>query len=152
MIDARCRTELLACAVFAALSVIVRVAFRELYPFSVVPVFSDAPRTMCAYRAWDPDGRPIRPARLGLQRNYWGIPASFPSGLEPPATLDVPGQVPTEAAVRDFVQARLAKLPGLAFVVVEQRVLGAVDERRVGVTRVSRWKIRNAAATPPSPR
>ena len=70
------------------------------------------------YQVLDAGGRRLDPARFHLQRNYWGLLHTDPSGLKPPPTLDVFGEVPDLESLTRHVRRELAGYPGLDRVTV----------------------------------
>lgn len=154
------RMELGIVGLFVALNVTVPLAARELYPFSSFHGFVDSARRYCDYRVVGPEGEPLSTAAFGLHRNYYGnggysvnLPEPHRGGVPLPPTLDRFGEVPSEARVRTHVRERLERShPKLDWVRVTQRVVGAVDDDRVGVVRTHTWRIRNPARSGVAPR
>jgi hypothetical protein len=148
----RGRRELLLVAAFATAFVVVPLFVTDLFPFSQAPMFADAPRQCCNYTVYLPDGQQSPPDRLkdvGLQRNYWGNPVGVGTGFLPPTSVDVFGEVATEAEVRKVVEEHLRERPELPFVDVVQEVIGALDDQRAGIRETHRWHIENPALRRP---
>ena len=113
----------------------------DLYPFTVVPMFSDSPQVYCNYLVYDPEGSLLRADDFQLQREYDGNPVGLGAGLVPRPTLDRFGTVPDERAVVDHVARRLAAMDDLRYVDVVQEVIGQVSSEKVGVLRTSQWRV-----------
>jgi hypothetical protein len=144
---------LMACGAFVLANLLVPLRWGEVYPFTVAPMFRDAPLTYCNYRVYSPAGNlladnstrrddPVdRPDPFRLRRYYDGNPVGLGVGIRPPSTLDTFGSVPSEGAVRRHFQGCLATRSDLPYVIVEQEVIGPIDAWRVGVRRTHRWHI-----------
>lgn len=145
----------MCCAAFVVANIAIPLTLGDVYPFTVAPMFSDAPREYCDYRVYDPDGKlladnstrridpPGAPDPFCLRRYYDGNPAGLGVGVCPPRTIDggVFGSVQSEQHVRKHFEQCLKDHPDLAFVDVEQDIVGPVDELRVGVMKTNRWRI-----------
>jgi hypothetical protein len=145
---------LACCAAFVALNVIVPLTLGDVYPFTVAPMFCDAPQAYCNYRVYAPDGTLLadnstrridplgKPDPFCLRRYYDGNPTGCGVGVCPPPTIDggIFGSVHDEAHVRahiaEFLVARTEP-----YVDVEQEIVGAIDDHRVGVLKTNRWRI-----------
>ena len=134
---------MLAAAALLAANVVVPIAMGDVYPFTSAPMFRDAPRLYCNYRIHGPDGQPLPSERFLCQRIYDGNPVGYGVGVKPPRVLEEFGVAHDEATVRRHIGEQLASAEnrGYAYVEVEQEVIGPVDERRIGVVRVDRWRI-----------
>lgn len=149
-------TLALACmAAFVAANVVIPLTLGDVYPFTVAPMFSDAPQAYCNYRVYAPDGKlladnstrrvdpPGAPDPFCLRRYYDGNPAGLGVGVCPPRTIDggIFGSVQNEQHVREHFEQCLKDHPDLHYVEVEQEIVGAVDDMRVGVIKTNRWRI-----------
>lgn len=146
---------LACCAGFVAANVIVPLTLGDVYPFTVAPMFCDAPRAYCNYRVYAPDGTlladnstrridpPGGPDPFCLRRYYDGNPTGCGVGVCPPPTIDggIFGSVHDEAHVRAHFTECLAKRSE-AYVDVEQEIVGPVDDYRVGLIKTNKWQIR----------
>jgi hypothetical protein len=132
---------LVAVGLFVAVSLIVPVVTTEMCPFSRAPMFADAPRVYQTFEVFNPAGKKLPALEFGLQRNYWGNPLGVGVGYCPPVSVDTFGEVAAREQVEEMVVARLRQRPDLPWVEVVQKVIGAVDERHVGVIQESRWRI-----------
>ena len=150
---------LICCAAIVAANLIVPLTLGDVYPFTVAPMFCDAPRTYCNYRVYGPDGElladnstrridpPGAPDPFCLRRYYDGNPTGLGVGICPPRTIDggVFGSLQGEQHVRKHFEQCLREHPKLPFVDVEQEIVGPLDERRVGVIAINRWRIGRGA-------
>jgi hypothetical protein len=146
---------LACCAAFVLANVAIPLTLGDVYPFTMAPMFCDAPRAYCNYRVYDPEGNlladnstrrvdpPGAPDPFCLRRYYDGNPAGLGVGVCPPPTIDggTFGGVQDEARVRSHFAECLADHPQLAFVDVEQEIVGPLDELRVGVIQTHRWRV-----------
>jgi hypothetical protein len=143
------RAELFAVAAFLALDLGVPAFFEEMYPFSRMALFTDAPQRMAAYEIRSPDGRSLPLSDFGLQRSYAGErgfnaqhPGPHPSGLRAMPTLDRMGEVPRQDDLVRVVREHLASsgLPyvDLAVDVYEPSADGRMVRRPVSRARVAR--------------
>jgi hypothetical protein len=127
--------ELVFCAAYVLAGVLVPLAFEELYPFSRVAIFVDAPQFMCTYRAWLPNGAEVPLQLVGLDRQYVALrgftarhPERHTAAVLLPPTIDRSGVVPDEGEIVAIVAGRLAQT-NIPYLDVEQTVLGAMDTR-----------------------
>lgn len=139
----RGRLELTVCAIFCLAHVLIPIALRELYPFSIAPMFEDAPRVYCRYEVHQPDGASLPLAEFGLQRNYWGNPLTYGMGVKPAFTIDRFGHVAEQTEVIHQVEQSLTLRPELSYVDVTQEVVGARNTQTIGVLRHSNWRVFN---------
>lgn len=144
----RRRLELGVVGAFATLNLVVPVLTAELFPFSRFWLFADAPRRYCHYEIRTSEGKPVPPQALGLQRNYNGAQPYRYHGRVLPPTIDRFGDVAREEEVRAQARGFLAEHPAIRFLDVQQDVIGAADQDRVGVVSTRRWRIYNAADPP----
>jgi hypothetical protein len=145
--ERRLRTpEVIAIGLFLLANLIVPLTAGELYPFTIAPMFSDRPVQYCDYRVWAPDGTELPLQDFELQRNYDGNPVGMGAGVQPPPTLDEFGTAPDETTLRRHVGRVLQhKHAHLAYVDVQQEVIGPIDADRVGVIHSIRIRIMNDA-------
>jgi hypothetical protein len=150
---------LVCCAIFMAANIAIPLTLGDVYPFTVAPMFSDAPRAYCNYRVYGPDGRlladnstrridpPAAPDPFCLRRYYDGNPTGLGVGVCPPATIDGGnfGSVQSEQHVRKHFEQCLREHPELAYVDVEQDIIGPLDDYRVGVVKTNRWRVAREA-------
>jgi hypothetical protein len=155
----------LAVGLLLAANALVPLVCGDIYPFTSAPMFRDAPTQYANYRVYDPQGNelPSRhyaldkgktedPFRIG--RVYDGNPVGYGVGIAPPPVLEQKfGMVHDEAIVRRHIQKQLARPENAKYpyVEVEQDVIGAIDEQRVGVVATRRWRIERASASPDQP-
>ena len=146
---------LACCAAFVAANLMVPLTLGDVYPFTVAPMFCDAPQAYCNYRVYDPDGNlladnstrridpPGGPDPFCLRRYYDGNPPGLGVGVCPPPTIDGGqfGSVHDEQHVRQHIAHCLADHPDLSFVDVEQDIVGPTDDLRVGIIKTNRWRI-----------
>lgn len=101
--------------------------FGELFPFTVSPMFRDAPSVYCVYEVSSPDGQKLDNQDFGLQRNYDGNPVGLGAGRRPPTSVDRFGEVATVDEIREQVGLSLrARKDGWDFVDVTQTVIARV--------------------------
>lgn len=126
-----------ACTVgFAVCNIVLSIVYRDLYPFTITPMFCDNPRLYCDYQVFDPQGAPLPLDDFQLQRNYDGNPLGLGAGVQPTHSLDKFGTVPDESALIAHVAHVLAaRFPEHRYVDVVQTLIGPVDENRVGVIK-----------------
>ncbi len=125
------RKELLLVGAFAALNVLVPLCVLELYPFSIGPMFRDAPRRYTEYSAVGPDGTPVPLVELGLHRRYNGNPPWGTGFLHRPTIDNFDGDPPPMPEVAAWVRERLAGRPE-ASVTVTRRVIADLGDGTVG--------------------
>lgn len=137
-------------ALFVVANVAIPLCCAELYPFTNAALFSDAPRVLCDYEITAPSGEHLPNMSFGISRQYWGLrgfssvnPNPHPRAIQLPTTIDRVGQVPSKEEVTEVIQQNLRVLRSLEYVEVQQRVLGAIDENRVGVTQRRTWRVYN---------
>ena len=148
----------IAVGLLLAANAIVPAVCGDVYAFTSGPMFRDAPTQYADYRVYDPAGNRLPSKHYALKRHgsdpfligrvYDGNPVGYGVGIAPPPVLEQEfGVVHDEATVRRHIQNQLtrpenAKYP---YVVVEQDVIGAIDEQRVGVVKTTRWKVGRSA-------
>ena len=130
------RAERVFIWLFCACSVLLPLVFGELFPFSSAPMFRDQPVVYCEYQVTGPKGAELSLKDFRLQRNYDGNPPGMGAGVIPEPSFDQFGKAPSVDMVRAHVEERLRTAhPGLDYVDVRQRVIGSIDDDRVGVIR-----------------
>src|SRR5438045_2716938 len=95
-----CPIVLACCALFVAANLIVPLTLGDVYPFTVAPMFCDAPQAYCNYRVYGPGGELLadnstrqidplsKPDPFCLRRYYDGNPTGLGVGVCPPRTID----------------------------------------------------------------
>jgi hypothetical protein len=141
------------CCLFAAANVIVPLTLGDVYPFTVAPMFRDAPQQYANVRVFAPDGKKLAdnsrraldaatsPDPFCLRRYYDGNPVGCGVGICPPKTIDDFGKVPHEQAVREHITQHWPRDLNLEYVEVEQEIVGPLDAQRVGVQSTQRWRV-----------
>jgi hypothetical protein len=150
---------LVCCAAFIAANLLVPLTLGDVYPFTVAPMFRDAPRRYCNYRVFAPDGTVLadnstrrgdplsKPDPFLLRRYYDGNPVGFGVGVRPPVTLGDFGPVHDEAEIRShFARVWPAEMTH-AYVVVEQEIVGPLTGGRVGILETRRFRVERPLAT-----
>jgi hypothetical protein len=144
---------LACCAAFAIANVIVPLTLGDVYPFTVAPMFRDAPQHYANHRVFSPAGEKIADnSRRALdsansadpfllRRYYDGNPVGCGVGICPPKTLDEFGVVPDEQTVRAHIAKHWPSELKYKYVEVEQEIIGPIDAQRVGVQRTHRWRM-----------
>ena len=129
-------------AAFVVLEVGAPLVFEEMYPFSRMGLFTDAPRVAVAYDVKSPEGRALDPQDFGLGLAYVGErgfsarhPSPHVSGLREPPGLHAIDVIPSEQDVVKTIQGHLSDA-GVAFVDVTQWAYGSalpgtLERRRV---------------------
>jgi hypothetical protein len=136
------RLALASAVSFACCNLVLSIAFGDLYPFTITPMFCDHPRLYCVYQVLDPQGVRLPLRDLHLQRNYDGNPTGLGAGVRLPPSFDEFGTAPAEADLRAHVARVIAeRFPELPYVDVVQTVIGPVDEKRVGVIKETRMRV-----------
>lgn len=145
----------LAVGLLLAANAIVPVLCGDVYPFTSGPMFRDAPTQYADYRIFDPAGKELPTRHYALDkvksddpfhigRVYDGNPVGYGVGIAPPPVLEQEfGVVHDEATVRRHIEQQLARPENanLEYVMVEQKVIGAIDKQRLGTMKTNRWKI-----------
>jgi len=153
---------LVACGLFVGANLLIPLTLGDVYPFTIAPMFCDAPQVYCNYRVFGSDGAkladnstrrsdpPGSPDPFCLRRYYDGNPCGLGVGVCPPQTLDGGqfGGLHSEEHVRRHIAARLAEMPELEYVDVEQEIVGPIDGWRVGVQQTNRWRVTREEADP----
>lgn len=149
---------LACCTIFVLANVVVPLTLGDVYPFTVAPMFCEAPQVYCNYRIYDPAGKlladnstrridpPGQPDPFCLRRYYDGNPTGLGVGICPPATIDggMFGSLHDEQHVRQHI-AECLKGRSEPYVDVEQEIVGPLDDYRVGIQRTHRWRITQEA-------
>jgi len=151
---------MIAVGLLLAASALVPAVCGDIYPFTTGPMFRDAPTQYANYRVFDPSGNELPTRHYALDkektkdpflvgRMYDGNPVGYGVGITPPLVLEQQfGVVHDEATVRQHFQQQLERPENALFpyVVVEQEVVGGIDEQRVGVIETRTWQIDRAEA------
>jgi hypothetical protein len=146
---------LVAVGILLTANAVVPVIWGDIYPFTSAPMFRDTPTQYANYRVIDPAGNELPSRHYALDsgktedpfligRVYDGNPVGYGVGTAPPPVLEQEfGVVHDEATVWRHIQEQLARPENAkyAYVVVEQDVIGAIDEQRVGLEKTNRWKV-----------
>lgn len=125
---------------FVIANVVLPLIYLELFPFSLAPMFSDAPRLYCEYVVTAPDGLELPLVDFGLHRTYWGNPP-VGMGFRCKASADCFGRVPSTETITSAVRTGFARHPALDHVIVKRTVIGDIDGRTVGPVDVAEWRI-----------
>jgi hypothetical protein len=150
----------LAVGALLAANAVVPLIWGDIYPFTSAPMFRDTPTQFADYRVFDPQGNELPSRHYALDndrtedpfligRVYDGNPVGYGVGIGPPPVIEQEfGVVHDEATVRRHIQRQLERPENekYPFVVVEQDVIGAIDEQRVGVVKTNRWRVERMAA------
>jgi hypothetical protein len=79
--------ELVFVLCFAALNLVVPLTFKDLFPFTVMPMFSDAPREFWRLEVLDPHGNRLPPLAFSYHDVYVANPDPR-IGVRPAPTLN----------------------------------------------------------------
>ena len=140
------RKQIFVFAAFLIVNALFPLSRRELYPLATPRLFADAPKVYCEYEILDENGKALPQVWFGLQRQYYGLegytvadPEPHEGALKNPETIDRLGVVPTRLEIAAMVESRIAERD-LQAVTIRQRVFGAVDDNRVGLTAEREWR------------
>lgn len=127
-------------------NIVVPLVWGDVYPFTSAPMFRDKPQACCNYRVYGPRGEQLSAEDWFCQRVYDGNPLGYGVGIQPPTVIEQTfGQIHTEEQVRACIERQLgrAEHAGLAYVLVEQDVIGALpnNPERVGVIETRSYRI-----------
>ena len=132
---------------FAVLNLIVPLTFKDLFPFTVMPMFSDAPRELWRLEVFDPEGNRLPPLAFSCHDLYLANPHPRIGVRFPPTLNRAQGGVP-EQEIIETLRQRLLQHPELPYInVVQRRFRPIVKDGRetVGSQEVRRWRIMNDA-------
>lgn len=136
------RLALTSAFAFGVCNLLLSIAFGDLYPFTITPMFRDSPRLYAKYQILDPKGVQLPLRDFELQRNYDGNPLGLGAGVRTPPSLDEFGTAPDTTVVKAHISSILRKrFSRLEYVDVVQTVIGPLDAQRVGVTREARFRV-----------
>jgi hypothetical protein len=77
---------------FGLIMLVISISFKELYPFTVNPMFSDKIDTLVIYEIKDCNGKNIDPKIVRLDQVYDGNPVGLGAGF-PPTSTNLPGRI-----------------------------------------------------------
>jgi hypothetical protein len=130
--------------------VVAPLVFEEMYPFSRMGLFTDAPRVVATYELKAPEGRALEPEDFGLGLAYVGErgfnarhAGPHVSGLREPPGLHGIGVIPSEQEVVKTIQGHLSSA-GVAFVDVTQWAYGSAPSGNL-----ERWRVFQRRVGPP---
>jgi hypothetical protein len=130
---------------FAALNLVVPLTFKDLFPFTVMPMFSDAPREFWRLEVLDPHGNRLPPLAFSYHDVYVANPDPR-IGVRPAPTLNRAQGGVSKRQIVETLRERLREHPELPYIDVVQRRFGplANDGREtVGSLTERRWRITN---------
>lgn len=128
--------------ILAACMIIIPLALGELYPFTIAPMFRDAPARYCNYKITGPDGKVYSNLDFALQRNYDGNPVGMGAGIVPPSTVDTFGAVPSGEEIRMHLRPILQQnFPDLQYIDVVQTVFAGRADGRFGLTQTNKLRV-----------
>lgn len=106
----------------------------DCYPLSGAPMFNQAPRVYCEYRAFDGKGAELPLDLLGLQRNDNGNPPGHGHGRKPHYSIDRLGSVPSPDQIEAGVLKRLNEnqINVHGMVKIEIKVIRDLDGNQIG--------------------
>jgi hypothetical protein len=127
---------------FLGATLVVPLVAWEWFPFSAPTMFSERTASYCHYRVWDESGDRVSRSEVGLQCNNPHDPPLTTFGRRgygrlSPETLNHYDAVPTVEEIREHVQARAEGRR----LVVRRRVIGAVDEDRIGIVQEDTFEV-----------
>lgn len=142
------------CIVLFALSnILIPVILGDIYPFTIAPMFRDTPMTYANYRIFAPNGKKLAdnsrreldptgsPDPFKLRRYYDGNPVGCGVGICPPKTLGDFGIVHSEDQIKKHLIKNWPANLDLPYIEIEQEIIGPVDNQKVGILKVLRWRI-----------
>jgi len=107
----------------------------DLFPFSSFPMFSDSPKTLLEYQFFSPQGEILSPEQFGMVSSYVANPS-------PKLSRKLPYQSLEQMSLEDIFQAvRERRVKEQGVVIVNRRVLGALDEKTVGIVSEDSWRV-----------
>jgi hypothetical protein len=130
---------------FVVLNTLLPLLFTDLFPFSTMPMFSDAPHELWQLRVFDPGGRLLPESTFSVAGLYVANPRPR-IGVRLPFTVNRPDGSASQAEITEAVQRGLAQHPELPYVEVVQLRIGAVlkgSREAVEASEVRRWRIAN---------
>lgn len=127
--------EIAAVVAFVVIQVLAPFLVGEVYPFTISPMFSDAPQRCAIYGVRDPDGRELDPALFGLHLVYDGNPPGFGVGVCPAPTLHPFGEIGDPARLTVQIQETMLANPALPRVVtiVQKTIEGGREQLQQSV-------------------
>ncbi len=132
---------------FAVLNLVVPLTFKDLFPFTVMPMFSDAPRELWRLEVFDPEGNRLPPLAFSCHDLYVANPHPRIGVRFPPTLNRAEGGV-SEQEITETLRKRLLEHPEVPYVDVVQRKFGPIakDGREtVDSQEARRWRITNEA-------
>jgi hypothetical protein len=132
---------------FTVLNLVVPLTFKDLFPFTVMPMFSDAPRELWRLEVFDPEGNRLPKRAFSCSDLYLANPHPR-IGVRLPPTLNRAEGGVSEQEIVETLRERLLEHPELPYIDVVQRRFGTItrDGREtVGTQEVRRWRITNEA-------
>lgn len=134
---------LIIVGLFLAAHVLVPLAWGDVYPFTSAPMFRDRPGQYCNYHVFTPDGTELPQEEWLVQRVYDGNPVGYGVGVRPPAVIEQEfGRVHQRQEIQEHI---LRHFKGSAashkFVDVQQQVFGPQNNGKIGLLKVSTWRI-----------
>jgi hypothetical protein len=137
------RLQLLAFSLFLLVNAVAPFTLGEVFPFTRSPRFSDQPTRYCEYTVYDENMNILPAEPYGLQQQYHGIPHGAGVGIRPQPTINRFGLVASEAEIRTHL-VPLMKARSRETLLIEQRVIGAIDSQHVGVIpgQTRHWRIK----------
>ena len=148
---------LAACGAFLLANLTIPFTLGDVYPFTVAPMFRDAPRSYENFRVFASDGTKLAdnstrrvdpvnaPDPFRLRRYYDGNPVGYGVGVRPPPTLDDFGVIHSEAEILVHFQTILNQQTKWDAIEIEREIVGAVDAWKVGVEQTNRWHLTRTA-------
>jgi hypothetical protein len=120
----------------------------KLYPFEAPSFFVARADQYCRYTLRDPQQRELPMYEFGLGDFYAGqggyavgVPGQEPGAIKLPATINVYGEVPAPSEVAGVVQRALRARSEPEYVIVDQQVIGPLDQEAVGVVASHRMRV-----------
>ncbi len=130
---------------FLLLAALIPIFTPDLFPFSSMPMFSDAPQSLSLFEVYDSTGARLDESRFGLQSNYLANPAPrLSAGL--PETLEMHGRLVSDEELRDYLRPHLLQAKQYRTLRIEQKIVGPFEESRgqaIGVREQRSWWIKN---------
>src|SRR5688572_20205155 len=109
----------------SCLIILVPVLTVDMFPFSTMPMFSDAPERISVVTVYDSNGKMLDPISFSLHSKY--LANQNPKiGKKLPEPIVSESQLLDETLLKNHMREELKKFPSLAAVKVEQKIYGAI--------------------------
>jgi len=137
-IDSEKLAKLLISAYMSFL-IIIPMFFQELYPFTIVPMFRDAPRQYATYKVLSSAGDLIPNHEVTLHQNYDGNPVGLGAGVLRRQTANKYGYILSSQEIVQVVKQHLSPSEYRYPITVEQSIYGLIPgSKRFGAIDINK--------------